>query len=98
MPSIGFGEIIVILLVALIVFGPRKLPEIGRTIGKSLREFRRAASSLKSDFEGGLDDDEPPSVASESERKQGEAPEGTAAGHSPPSPDGPAPGTDPGDG
>ncbi|HEX6261495.1 MAG TPA: twin-arginine translocase TatA/TatE family subunit [Actinomycetota bacterium] len=57
MPNLGFGEIIVILLVALLVFGPRRLPEIGRTVGKSLREFRRATSSLKAEFEQDL---EPP--------------------------------------
>lgn len=59
MPSIGFGEIIVILLVALIVFGPRKLPEVGRTVGKSLREFRRATSNLKAEFEQDLDVEPP---------------------------------------
>lgn len=51
MPNLGFGEIVVILLVALLVFGPRKLPEVGRTVGKSLREFRRATSNLKAEFE-----------------------------------------------
>lgn len=55
MPNLGFGEIIVILLVALLVFGPRKLPEVGRTVGKSLREFRRATSNLKAEFEEDLD-------------------------------------------
>jgi len=40
-----------ILLVALIVFGPRKLPDIGRTIGKALGEFRRATNDLKSTLE-----------------------------------------------
>lgn len=72
MPSLGFGEIIIILLVALIVFGPRKLPEIGRAVGKSVREFRRATSSLKADFEEGIDvdDDEPPTVPSSWQRRQ----------------------------
>ena len=58
MPSLGFGEILVILLVALLVFGPRRLPEMGRTMGRSLREFRRAASDLRSELE--LDVDESP--------------------------------------
>ena len=58
MPSLGFGEILVILLVALIVFGPRRLPEMGRTMGRSLREFRRAAADLRSELE--LDVDESP--------------------------------------
>ena len=45
--SLGLPEIVVILLVALLVFGPRRLPEIGRTIGKALGEFRRATTELK---------------------------------------------------
>lgn len=59
MPSLGFGEIIIILLVALVVFGPRKLPEVGRSLGKSVREFRRATSSIRAELEDGFDDDEP---------------------------------------
>ena len=60
MPSLGFGEILIILLIALIVFGPRRLPEMGRTIGRSLREFRRAASELRADIEADLDDEPAP--------------------------------------
>ena len=44
--GIGAGEFIVILIVGLIVFGPGKLPEVGRTIGKALREFRKAQAAL----------------------------------------------------
>ena len=44
--GIGAGEFIVILIVGLIVFGPSKLPEVGRAIGKGLREFRRAQAAL----------------------------------------------------
>jgi Tat protein translocase TatB subunit len=47
MGNFGFGELIMIFAVALVVFGPRKLPEIGRTIGAALREFRRATNDLK---------------------------------------------------
>ena len=42
---------IVIFIVALVLFGPKKLPELGRTIGKAITEFRRASSDLKSTFE-----------------------------------------------
>jgi len=56
MPSIGFGEIVILLLVALIVFGPRRLPEMGRTMGRSLREFRRAASDLRAEFEDDVEE------------------------------------------
>lgn len=45
--SIGMPELIIIFTVALIVFGPRKLPELGRSLGKSLQEFRRASNELK---------------------------------------------------
>ena len=44
--GIGAGEFIVILIVALIVFGPSKLPEIGKALGKGLREFRKAQAAL----------------------------------------------------
>jgi sec-independent protein translocase protein TatA len=63
MPSLGFGELLVILVLALIIFGPRRLPEMGRTIGRSLREFRRAASEIRSELE--VDVDEPPSTTVE---------------------------------
>lgn len=55
--SIGPTELIVILVLALIVFGPSRLPEIGRTVGKSLREVRRAGMDLRDQFEVDLDDD-----------------------------------------
>ena len=45
--SLGMGELIIIFTVALIVFGPRKLPELGRSLGKSLQEFKRASSELR---------------------------------------------------
>jgi TatA/E family protein of Tat protein translocase len=47
MGPIGFPELMIILVVALIVFGPRKLPELGRSLGKSLQEFKRASNELK---------------------------------------------------
>ena len=49
--SIGMPELIIILVVALIFFGPRKLPELGRSLGKSLAEFKRASNELKSTLE-----------------------------------------------
>jgi sec-independent protein translocase protein TatA len=49
--SIGAPELILIFLVALLVFGPRKLPDLGRALGRSLSEFRRAASELRSTLE-----------------------------------------------
>jgi len=49
--SVGVPELLVILGVALIVFGPRKLPEIGRTLGKALGEFRKVTDDLKHTIE-----------------------------------------------
>jgi sec-independent protein translocase protein TatA len=49
--SLGVPELILIMVVALIVFGPRKLPEIGRTLGKALGEFRKATDDLKNTIE-----------------------------------------------
>jgi TatA/E family protein of Tat protein translocase len=51
MGTLGVPEMMVIFLLALVLFGPKKLPELGRTIGKALTEFRRASSDLKSSFE-----------------------------------------------
>jgi sec-independent protein translocase protein TatA len=51
MGSLGVPEMIFIGLLALVLFGPKKLPELGRTMGKALTEFRRASSDLKSSFE-----------------------------------------------
>jgi len=51
MPSLGMQEIIVIFVLALIVFGPRKLPELGKSLGKSLAEFKKASNELKQTWE-----------------------------------------------
>ena len=51
MGPVGVQEMIVIFLVALVLFGPKKLPELGRTLGKAITEFRRAQSELKATFE-----------------------------------------------
>ncbi len=45
--SLGVPEIIFILVLALLIFGPKRLPEIGRTVGKGLAEFRRASSEIQ---------------------------------------------------
>src|SRR5687768_17140192 len=50
-PSLGFPELMIIMVIALIIFGPRKLPELGRSLGKSLGEFRKASNELKSTLE-----------------------------------------------
>src|SRR5687768_14150732 len=49
--SLGVPELLLIFVVILIVFGPRRIPEIGRTLGKALGEFRKATDDLKSTIE-----------------------------------------------
>ena len=51
MGNLGMQEIIVIFVLALIVFGPRKLPEIGKALGKGLAEFKKASNELKQTWE-----------------------------------------------
>lgn len=54
MPNLGPAELIVILIVALVVFGPRKLPELGKSLGAGLREFRRSTQGLREELEGSM--------------------------------------------
>ena len=49
--SLGIPEVIMILVIALIIFGPRKLPQLGRTLGQSLAQFRRASEDFKRTWE-----------------------------------------------
>ncbi len=49
--NIGFPELLIIFAVALLIFGPKKLPEVGRSIGKALREFRRTTDEIKGKIE-----------------------------------------------
>jgi len=51
MPNIGFPEIVVLLIIALIVFGPKRLPELGKSLGKGIREFRGSVSGENEDEE-----------------------------------------------
>ena len=51
MGPVGVPEMVVIFLVALVLFGPKKLPELGRTLGRAISEFRRAQSELKATFD-----------------------------------------------
>ncbi len=51
MGNIGIPELVIILIIALVAFGPQKLPELSRTVGKALAEFRRRSNELRSAFE-----------------------------------------------
>lgn len=56
MPSIGPVEILIVAMIGLVVFGPQKLPEIARSIGRAAAELRRMAGEVRSEFEVGLTD------------------------------------------
>lgn len=49
--NIGVTELILILVIALIVFGPGKLPDVGRALGKTIREFKKASREIQDDLE-----------------------------------------------
>lgn len=49
--NIGFPELLVIMAIALLIFGPKKLPEVGKSLGKALREFRRTTDEIKEKIE-----------------------------------------------
>ena len=49
--SIGMQELIIIFVIALIIFGPRRLPELGKSLGKSISEFKRASNDLRNTLE-----------------------------------------------
>jgi sec-independent protein translocase protein TatA len=51
MGPIGMPELVIILVIALIIFGPRKLPELGKSLGRSLNEFRKASTDLQNTLE-----------------------------------------------
>lgn len=53
--NLGFPELVIIFVVALVIFGPRKLPELGRSLGKGLAEFKRASNELKRTWEDEVD-------------------------------------------
>ena len=60
MPNVGPMELIVILAIALIVLGPKRLPEVGKSLGKGMREFKESLQG-----ESDRDDDERPAIKSE---------------------------------
>ena len=68
--SIGMPELIIIFVIALIIFGPRKLPELGRSLGKSIAEFKRASNELKSTLEEEIRIEEQKDAQTEAAAKQ----------------------------
>jgi len=58
--NIGIPEVIIILIVALVIFGPKRLPELGKSLGKSLRNFKDSLSSAASEIKTGFKEEEKP--------------------------------------
>jgi len=54
--NIGPSELILVLILALVIFGPSKIPELGRTLGSGIREFRRATQEISTQFNSVLDE------------------------------------------
>lgn len=77
--SIGMPELIVIFVIALIIFGPRKLPELGRSLGKSINEFKRASNELKSTLEEEIRVDEQRTAAKATETPAAPAPDASVS-------------------
>jgi len=75
---IGMPEMIVIAVIALIIFGPRKLPELGKSLGKSIAEFKRASNELKNTLE-----DEIRTEELQDARKSAQIPPGAATPSTP---------------
>jgi sec-independent protein translocase protein TatA len=74
MGPIGWPELIILLVVVLIVFGPGKLPDIGNAIGRGVREFRKASNDLESSIRG-----EPSKPPAEAPRESAPADDGAEA-------------------
>lgn len=65
MGNIGPGELLVIGVLALLIFGPKRLPEIARSVGKALREFKRATGEFTEELKSGLEEPRPSSQESD---------------------------------
>jgi len=80
--GLGMGEILIILVLALILLGPTKLPDAAKQLGKGLREFRKATEDLKSQFESELYAEPKPAKPTlvETPTAQGDTPPGVPAG------------------
>lgn len=64
--NIGIPGLVLILVIALVIFGPKKLPEIGRAMGQTLKEFKKSTKELTSEFE---DDDKSKNTTVKTEEK-----------------------------
>jgi len=72
--SLGVPELLIILLVVLLIFGPRRLPEMAKGLGQSVREFRKGVKDMKEDFESEASDQDAKSAPSKAAAKEDAAP------------------------
>ena len=77
--SIGMPELIIILVIALIIFGPRKLPELGKTLGRSLNEFKKASTDLQNTLEQEIKIEEQKEAAARHKAEEDTAASATAS-------------------
>ena len=70
--SLGFGEILVILFIVLLLFGAKKLPELARGLGQGMREFKRATNEIQDEIKTATNLDEPPKKVTDSAPKEQE--------------------------
>jgi sec-independent protein translocase protein TatB len=82
--GLGFGEIVIILVLALVLLGPQKLPEVAKQLGKGLRDFKKASDDLKGQFEKEF-------YAEERKAERARIPPPTASAPVPAAPPGPVP-------
>ncbi len=73
MPQIGPAEILVVVLVGLLVFGPTRLPEVGRQVGRGLRELKKIQGAVKDEIDAVLDGDRPDPDSEDRARESTEA-------------------------
>lgn len=67
--GLGFGELVLVLLIALIFIGPKKLPELAKGLGQGLREFQKAAKGFTDSLQDNNEDSLPPSIENKKEEK-----------------------------
>ena len=87
MPNIGAPELIIILVIALLILGPGKLPEVGASIGKSIREFRKASTDVQDAVKVNVDTSPLPTPVSSAPVASAAPAEGAPAVAQPPTTD-----------
>lgn len=87
MGPVGMPELIIILVIALIIFGPRKLPELGKSLGRSLNEFKRASQDLQNSLEQEIKLEEQKEAREKAEKAEKASPAPEPAAEETPAPE-----------